>query len=172
MDAARTAKRLGADEAIVVYRRTRERMPAHEFEVEEAEEEGVLVKWLSTVKQAEEGKLVLERMGARRVGIPAADRRARDLEADALVLALGQETDLSLDGVPGLEVEDGVVTVGQRPDDRLSGHLRRRRHGSRRAHGHGRHRARQAGRSLDRRLAPRRGARERAGARARSLPST
>src|SRR5208337_2158174 len=36
MDAARTAKRLGADEAIVVYRRTRDRMPAHDFEVEEA----------------------------------------------------------------------------------------------------------------------------------------
>ena len=46
MDAARTAKRLGAEEAIVVYRRTRERMPAHEFEVEEAEQEGVLMKWL------------------------------------------------------------------------------------------------------------------------------
>ena len=35
IDAARTAKRLGAEEAIVVYRRTRERMPAHDFEVEE-----------------------------------------------------------------------------------------------------------------------------------------
>ena len=41
MDAARTAKRLGAEEAIVVYRRTRDRMPAHDFEVEEAEQEGV-----------------------------------------------------------------------------------------------------------------------------------
>src|SRR5208282_4329545 len=35
LDAARTAKRLGANESIVVYRRTRERMPAHDFEVEE-----------------------------------------------------------------------------------------------------------------------------------------
>ena len=41
MDVARTAKRLGAEETVVVYRRTRERMPAHDFEVEEAEEEGV-----------------------------------------------------------------------------------------------------------------------------------
>ena len=40
MDAARTAKRLGATEAIVVYRRTRDRMPAHDFEVEEAERGG------------------------------------------------------------------------------------------------------------------------------------
>ena len=41
LDAARTAMRLGASEAIVVYRRTRERMPAHDFEVREAEEEGI-----------------------------------------------------------------------------------------------------------------------------------
>ena len=36
MDAARTARRLGATDAVVVYRRTRERMPAHDVEVEEA----------------------------------------------------------------------------------------------------------------------------------------
>lgn len=113
MDAARTAKRLGAEEAIVVYRRTRERMPAHEFEVEEAEEEGVLMKWLSTVKQAEQGKLVLERMELDDSGFPQPTGELEELEADSLVLALGQETDLSLlDGVPGLEVEDGVVQVG------------------------------------------------------------
>jgi hypothetical protein len=40
---------------VVVYRRTRDRMPAHDFEVEEAEEEGVRMKWLSTVKRAEPG---------------------------------------------------------------------------------------------------------------------
>jgi 2-oxoacid:acceptor oxidoreductase delta subunit (pyruvate/2-ketoisovalerate family) len=113
MDAARTAKRLGAEEAVVVYRRTRDRMPAHEFEVEEAEEEGVLMKWLSTVKQADEGKLVLERMELDESGFPQPTGELEELEADALVLALGQETDLSLlEGVPGLEVEDGVVKVG------------------------------------------------------------
>ncbi len=36
IDVARTAKRLGAEEAIIVYRRTRDKMPAHDFEVEEA----------------------------------------------------------------------------------------------------------------------------------------
>ena len=48
LDVARTAKRLGATESIIVYRRTRDRMPAHDFEVEEAIEEGVMMKWLST----------------------------------------------------------------------------------------------------------------------------
>src|SRR6476659_1404839 len=42
MDAARTARRLGATDAVVVYRRTRDRMPAHDFEVAEAAEEGVM----------------------------------------------------------------------------------------------------------------------------------
>jgi NADPH-dependent glutamate synthase beta subunit-like oxidoreductase len=113
MDAARTAKRLGAEEAIVVYRRTRDRMPAHDFEVEEALEEGVLVKWLSTIKHADEGRLVLERMELDESGFPQPTGELEELEADSLVLALGQETDLSLlDGVPGLEIEDGVVKVG------------------------------------------------------------
>jgi NADPH-dependent glutamate synthase beta subunit-like oxidoreductase len=115
MDVARTARRLGAEEAIVVYRRTRERMPAHDFEVEEALEEGVLVKWLSTIKHADGGRLVLERMELDDSGFPQPTGELEELEADSLVLALGQETDLSLiDGVPGIEVSDGVVQVDER----------------------------------------------------------
>jgi len=115
MDAARTAKRLGANEAIVVYRRTRERMPAHDFEVEEAIEEGVMMKWLSTIKHADEGKLVLEKMELDEKGFPQPTGETEELAADSLVLALGQEADLSLlDGVPGLEIEDGVVKVDER----------------------------------------------------------
>ena len=115
MDVARTARRLGAEEAIVVYRRTRERMPAHDFEVEEALEEGVLVKWLSTIKQADGGRLVLERMELDEGGFPQPTGELEELEADSLVLALGQETDLSLiEGVAGIEVADGVVQVDER----------------------------------------------------------
>jgi 2-oxoacid:acceptor oxidoreductase delta subunit (pyruvate/2-ketoisovalerate family) len=113
MDAARTARRLGAEEAIVVYRRTRDRMPAHDFEVEEALEEGVLVKWLSTIKHVDEGKLVVERMELDETGFPQPTGELEELEADSLVLALGQEADLSfLEGIPGMEIEDGVVSVG------------------------------------------------------------
>ena len=120
IDAARTAKRLGAEEAIVVYRRTRERMPAHDFEVEEAEDEGVLMKWLSTIKQVDDGKLVVERMELDESGFPQPTGELEELEADSVILALGQETDLSLlDGVAGLVVEDGVVQVGP---DMMSGH--------------------------------------------------
>ncbi len=113
MDAARTARRLGATDAVVIYRRTRERMPAHDFEVAEAEEEGVMMRWLSTVKHFEDGKLLLERMELDEGGFPQPTGETEELEADSLVLALGQEADLSLlDGVPGIEVADGVVEVG------------------------------------------------------------
>ena len=170
MDAARTAKRLGATEAIVVYRRTRERMPAHDFEVEEAEEEGVMMRWLSTIKHADEGKLELERMELDESGFPQPTGEVEELEADSLVLALGQEADLSLlDGVAGIEVEDGVVQVGPEHDDRHDGNLRRRRHGPGRAHRHRRGRPRQEGRPQHRRLAARRGLRAAAQARARDL---
>jgi NADPH-dependent glutamate synthase beta subunit-like oxidoreductase len=120
MDAARTARRLGADEAVVIYRRTRDRMPAHDVEVEEAAEEGVLMRWLSTVARAEQGKLVLERMELDASGFPQPTGELEELEADALVLALGQDCDLALlDGVPGIEVDDGVVRVGP---DMMTGH--------------------------------------------------
>jgi NADPH-dependent glutamate synthase beta subunit-like oxidoreductase len=113
MDAARTARRLGAEEAIVVYRRNRDRMPAHDFEVEEAVEEGVLMKWLSTIKQVDEGRIVIEKMELDDSGFPQPTGELEELEADSVVLALGQDVDLSLlDGVPGIEADDGVVHVG------------------------------------------------------------
>ena len=121
IDVARTAKRLGATEAIIVYRRTREKMPAHDFEVEEALEEGVMVKWLSTIKQAGEGALTIEKMVLDEKGNPQPTGEFETLEADSLVLALGQDVDLSLlDGVPGLELKDGVVQVD--PQTMMTGH--------------------------------------------------
>jgi 2-oxoacid:acceptor oxidoreductase delta subunit (pyruvate/2-ketoisovalerate family) len=111
LDAARTAKRLGA-EPIIVYRRTRERMPAHDFELEEALQEGIMMKWLSTIKRMDEGQLTVEKMQLDEKGFPQPTGEFETLEADSLVLALGQDVDLSLlDGVPGLEIKDGVVQV-------------------------------------------------------------
>src|SRR6266542_2878206 len=111
---ARMAKRLGASESIIVYRRTRVRMPAHESEVEEALQEGIMIKWLSTIKNmADEGTLTVEKMALDDKGYPQPTGEFETLEADSLVLALGQDVDLSLlNGVPGLVVKDGVVEVG------------------------------------------------------------
>ena len=112
LDVARTAKRLGAEEALIVYRRTRDRMPAHESELEEALQEGVLVKWLSTIKSVD-ASITVEKMKLDERGFPQPTGEFETLEADSVVLALGQDVDLSLlNGVPGLAVENGVVKVG------------------------------------------------------------
>ena len=113
LDVARTAKRLGAEEAIIVYRRTREKMPAHDFELEEALQEGVLVKWLSTIKQAGESSITVEKMKLDEKGFPQPTGEFETLAADSVVLALGQDVDLGLlDNVPGIEKQDGVIKVG------------------------------------------------------------
>jgi 2-oxoacid:acceptor oxidoreductase delta subunit (pyruvate/2-ketoisovalerate family) len=112
MDAARTARRLGATDAVVVYRRTREKMPAHDVEVQEATDEGVRMMWLSTIARADEGKLVIEKMALDEAGFPQPTGEFTELDADTVVLALGQEAELSmLDGVPGVTITDGVVQV-------------------------------------------------------------
>ncbi|QJR14200.1 NAD(P)-binding protein [Usitatibacter palustris] len=113
LDVARTAKRMGATEAIIVYRRTREKMPAHESELQEALEEGVLVKWLTTIRKVTDGgSLIVEKMVLDAKGFPQPTGETEELQADSLVLALGQDVDLALlEGVPGLEVKDGVVQV-------------------------------------------------------------
>ncbi|HPE01454.1 MAG TPA: NAD(P)-binding protein [Burkholderiaceae bacterium] len=111
IDVARTAKRMGA-EPIIVYRRTRDHMPAHDFELEEALQEGVMVKWLSTIAQAGAKELTIEKMRLDEKGFPQPTGEFETIAADTLVLALGQDVDLSLlDGVPGLEVNNGVVKV-------------------------------------------------------------
>ncbi len=112
IDVARTARRLGATEAVIVYRRSREKMPAHDLEIEEALQEGVLVKWLSSIRAADQGVLTIEKMRLDESGQAQPTGEFETLEADSLVLALGQEVDLSLlDGVPGLVRQDGVVQV-------------------------------------------------------------
>jgi 2-oxoacid:acceptor oxidoreductase delta subunit (pyruvate/2-ketoisovalerate family) len=115
IDAARTAKRLGAEEAVIVYRRTREQMPAHDFEVEEALEEGILINWLRTIKQIDETTFTVERMELDDTGWPRPTGEFETIEADSLVLALGQNVDTSFLGkVPGVEIrKDGVVEVDE-----------------------------------------------------------
>lgn len=112
VDAARTAKRLGAEEAIIVYRRTRDRAPAHDSEIMEAEEEGVMIKWLSTIKHVDGGEIKIEKMVLNEDGFPVGTGEYEDLGADSVIMALGQESDLGIvSGAPGIVVEHGVVKV-------------------------------------------------------------
>ena len=113
MDAARTAKRLGADEALIVYRRTRAQMPAHEEEANDAEREGVTINWLKTITAFDAPELTVEAMELDERGYPRPTGRMERLAADTVILALGQETESAfLRGVPGVEFgSDGTVQV-------------------------------------------------------------
>ena len=121
MDVARTARRLGADETLILYRRDRAHMPAHAFELVEAMEEGIHVKWLSTIKEVVGPEVRVEVMELDQAGRPQPTGRFETLAADAVVLALGQESDCRLlENVPGVErTAEGSVEVGP---DMMTGH--------------------------------------------------
>ena len=113
MDAARVARRMGADEALIVYRRTREQMPAHLEEAEDAEREGVRINWLRTITAFDGPELQVEVMELDESGYPQPTGRFETLAADTVILALGQESDTAfLRKVPGVEIaRDGIVQV-------------------------------------------------------------
>ena len=113
MDAARTAKRLGADEALIIYHRDRAHMPAHAFEADEAIEEGIKIKWLTSLKEIAGPTLTVEVMELDPDGRPRPTGQFDTLEADAVVLALGQQTDSGfLRKAPGIDFQpDGTVVV-------------------------------------------------------------
>ncbi|MDH3351177.1 MAG: FAD-dependent oxidoreductase, partial [Gammaproteobacteria bacterium] len=86
MDAARTAKRLGVDEAMIIYRRDRSSMPAHDFEADEALEEGVKINWLRTIKEIDRSTFKVEIMELDENGRPQPTGEYESLEVDSLIL--------------------------------------------------------------------------------------
>jgi len=118
MDAARTCIRLGISEVNLVYRRSKEEMPAGEEEIRIAEEEGVKMHYLSIPKAIKgvDGRVThLECIGAelgrqdesgRRRPVPVKGTEF-DLEADTIILAVGQRVDLG----PIVENQDIDVSL-------------------------------------------------------------
>lgn len=112
MDAARVARRLGAEESIIVYRRTEEQMPAHAEEKDEAVAEGVKMNWLRTISSMDDSDLTVEIMELDDQGRARGTGRFEKLEADTVILALGQETDSSfLRKIPGMHFDHDVLQV-------------------------------------------------------------
>lgn len=113
MDAARTAKRLGAEETLIIYRRDIENMPAHRFEAEEAMEEGVKINWLRTIHEIDVDQIKVEKMTMDDNGRPQPTGEFEILEADSLILALGQSIDsLLMKDISDIEFSaDGTVLV-------------------------------------------------------------
>ncbi|MFY9431645.1 MAG: FAD-dependent oxidoreductase [Thermacetogeniaceae bacterium] len=104
MDAARTALRLGARQVVVLYRRTRNEMPAEEIEIMEAEEEGVEFRFLvSPIEICEEnGRVTAIRLQKMELGEPDASGRRRPvpidgaeetIPIDTVIKAIGQQVD-------------------------------------------------------------------------------
>ena len=156
MDAARVARRLGAEETLIVYRRTREQMPAHEEEARGRRARG-RADQLAADDQGVRGPAAAGRGdGARRVRLPAADRAIRDAgrghrdprarPGDATPPSCAPCRGWSSSATARSGCRASLMTGCPR-------RVRRRRHGAGRAHGHGRRGARQAGRPGDRRVA-------------------
>lgn len=121
MDAARTAKRLGATEALIVFFSDRAHMEAHPFEAAEALSEGVKIKWLSSIRGIDTDALTVELMALDGKGVPQPTGKFETLQADSVILALGQTAESGfLGSIPGIVVKpDGTVIVGP---DMMTGH--------------------------------------------------
>ena len=137
MDACRTAVRLGAKEVYVIYRRTRNEMPADKLEIDEAEEEGVTYKFLTNPLSfnGENGKLKSVTLQLMELGEPDASCRRKpvpiegkteEIELDSVILAIGQKlvaedvSELTLNNRGNIEADpdffttdiDGVFAIG------------------------------------------------------------
>jgi len=127
MDCLRCAKRLGAQEVICVYRRTRAESPARKEELERAEEEFIDFRWLSAPVEIygnEEGFVTGMRIQRMELGEPDASGRRRpvpipgseyDIEVDTVIVAIGQSPNpLATRATPGLELNrHGCIVVDQ-----------------------------------------------------------
>ncbi|MGK0541212.1 MULTISPECIES: NAD(P)-binding protein [Propionimicrobium] len=111
MDAARTARRMGAEEAVIIYRRNEEHMPAHREELEEAEREGVQVHWLRTISEVADDVMV-EVMELDEDGRPHGTGKFEKLPADTVIMALGQVSDTAfLHNIDGLDFDGDTLKV-------------------------------------------------------------
>ena len=129
IDAANAAKRLGAAEVHLFYRRTEKEMPAFTFEYDHSKVEGVQFHWLSQPVEIVErdGRAVAVKFVETRLGEPDSSGRRKSepipgtefaVACDTVIPALGQ-TRLSelLSAVPGVEVNGGLIVV-DRPTGR------------------------------------------------------
>ena len=116
MDAARVAKRLGVEEAILVYRRDRAHMRAEPYEADEAFLEGVKAKWLTNPTRFGEEGVTVERIELGEDGSLRPTGELETLAVDSLVLALGQHADIEfLRKISELEIgRDDTIVVDER----------------------------------------------------------
>ena len=164
MDAVRTARRLGADQAICAYRRTRAEMPARIEEIVHAEQEGIDFQFLMApleILSDAQGWVRAVRMQRMELGEPDDSGRRRpvpiagsefEVECDVAVVALGTLSNpLLTNATPAIALNKwGNIVTDEHARHVHAGRLRRRRHRARRRHGHLGDGRRQGGGALDR----------------------
>lgn len=113
MDVARSARRLGVDEPLIIYHRDRAHMRAHAVEFDAAMAEGVKMRWLTQLTSVGEGEIMVEEVRLDEDGVPRPTGNLERLDADTVVLALGERPDTSfLRDVDEIELrEDGSIVV-------------------------------------------------------------
>ncbi len=104
----------GGHRALIIYRRTRAQMPAHAFEADEAEREGIKIHWLRTIKTIDGPDLTVEVMQLDAERFPEANRRSRDARSGFLdPRPRAGHRHRVLEQVPGVAFgPDGTVEVG------------------------------------------------------------
>jgi NADPH-dependent glutamate synthase beta subunit-like oxidoreductase/Pyruvate/2-oxoacid:ferredoxin oxidoreductase delta subunit/bacterioferritin-associated ferredoxin len=106
LDSARAVRRMGGQEVYILYRRSREQMPAHDWEVEQAQSEGVQFDFLvaPVAIQGSDGRVMSIRLIRMKLGEPDKSGRARpipipgsefDFKVDHIILAIGQQPDFA-----------------------------------------------------------------------------
>jgi glutamate synthase (NADPH/NADH) small chain len=131
IDAANAARRLGAEEVHLFYRRTEKEMPAFSFEYDHSKLEGVLFHWLAQPVEivVSDGSVVAVQFVDTRLGEPDASGRRKPepvsgtefaVECDMVIPALGQSRLVGLlGGSRGIDVQNGIVAV-DRPTGRTA----------------------------------------------------
>ena len=121
IDAARTSLRLGASKSLIVYRRTREEMPAEEDEITACQEEGVEILYLAAPRRVLGERGMVTGLECIRMELGDADKSGRRqpiqiegsefiIESQVVIPAISQEADISLfSEVKGLEVIKGGI---------------------------------------------------------------
>ncbi|WP_318519894.1 NAD(P)-binding protein [Photobacterium leiognathi] len=115
MDTARVAKRLGAEEVMVIFFSDRSHMTAHEFEADEAEAEGVKIYWMRNLTSIHGTEFTMEVMTLDENGDAKPTGEIEILQADAMVFAIGQDIESQLlSGVENVELTpDGCIKVNE-----------------------------------------------------------
>jgi len=125
VDGARTALRLGAREVTIVYRRSRDEMPAYPEEIEAAEQEGIKIQYLTAPSGVvgKDGRVTGLECVKTELGEPDAGGRRRPVPvagsefvvaADTVIAAIGEVPDLAFLGTSGVAVEKGTITADPR----------------------------------------------------------